>query len=95
MCAFHGLIASEDRSLLLLPKSYFGDISPAKRASILRVAPMKALVTGSPKTSLVSQSGDSFSTEGHCPNHPQSPLLLILIAYRFVIHLCLYSLVVN
>ena len=34
----------------------------------MRVAPVKAVVTYSPKTSLMSPSGDSFGTEGHCPN---------------------------
>ena len=64
----YGLIASEDRTLLFCQQVIFGDISPAKRASIMRVAPVKAVVACSPKTSLVSQSGDSFSTERHCPD---------------------------
>ena len=49
-------------------KVMLGDISLAKRASLMRVATVKGMVTCSPKTSLVSQSGDSFSTEGHCLN---------------------------
>ena len=43
------------------------------------VAPVKAEVTRSPKTSLLSSCGDSFRTESHCPNQhlsnqPHSPL---------------------
>ena len=34
----------------------------------MRVTPVKAVVTCSPKTELVSPSGDSFGTEGHCLN---------------------------
>ena len=93
MCAFYGLIASEDRNVLLLAQFIFGDISPAKRASIMRVAQVKALVTGSPKTSLLSQFGDSFITEGHYPNQhlsqptPVSPTVdfdCISFCYPFV-----------
>ena len=46
----------------------------------MRVAPVKAVVKCSPKTSLVSPSGDSFGPEGHCPNQnvsqptPVSPI---------------------
>ena len=31
----------------------------------MRVAQVKAVVTGSPETALVSPRGDSFGTEGH------------------------------
>ena len=69
LLAFQPKSKHEGRNLLLLSKSYFFcDISLAKRASIIRVTPVKAVVTCSQKTSPVSQSSDSFGTEAHCRN---------------------------
>ena len=66
-------------STFVVKKLFFCDISLAKRASIMRVAPLRAVGTCSPKTSLVLPYLDSFGTEGHrpsqnLPNHLQAPL---------------------
>ena len=55
-------------STFLVKNIFFCDITLAKRTSIMRLAQVKAVVTCSPKTSLVSPSGDSFGPEEHCPN---------------------------
>ena len=81
------LLTRRQESTFVVKKLIFGDYSLTKRASIMRVGPVKAVVTCFPKTSLVSQSGDSFSTERHCPNQnvsqptPVSPNFSILNSF--------------